>query len=269
MLRRALPLFALPVALVCVGCGPESAPGGADAAAPDEPVASPGVDHTRTVRAALDATGRSTARTAQKTELSQAGGPTYVISGNGAYDFAQDRGRTTVTLATAARFEEVFDGRKVYLRGTAGEETREWSAVRRSEVKARHLLRAPANDPEYTLRQTAMVKEFRKAGEESLGGIRAVRYSGALPHDALTLDMEAEQRGKIGKLRDMLGRDLPVTAEVWVDPQGRTRQIRLAMKFEGEMSSINTLTLTDLGKPVKVTIPAAATTVPSTDTVLG
>lgn len=278
-IRRAVPLVAVCAALLSAGCGPRTAgeePRAAASGAPgasgssgasSSPAPTPTVDRTRIVRAALTATGRTSARTAHKTEISQAGGPVYVLTGEGAHDFARHRGRTTAALASAARFEEVFANGKVYLRGSAGDETVGWSVVDRGEVKARNLLRAPANDPEYTLRQAAMAKGFTRAGEEKLRGVATVRYRGLLPQQALTLEMEAERRKKIDQLGEMMGGALPVTADVWVDPQGRAAQLRLSLKIADQMSSVLTLTLSELGRPVKITVPTGATAADAADAV--
>lgn len=69
-----------------------------------------------------------------------------------------------------------------------------WSYVDRDEIEVRHILRAPANDPEYTLRQAAMGEEFEQVGEENLNGTPVTRYRGLLTHEALTLQMTKETR---------------------------------------------------------------------------
>lgn len=264
-MRRALSSTVVCCVLLTAGCTTtESGGNGVDAtparAARATPTATPtvadSVASTRTVRAALDVTGRTTARTAVRTELGKGAVPAYVISGEGAHDFAEDRGTVSVGLATAARFEEVFADGRVYVRGTAGDETMAWSYVDRDEVEARHILRAPANDPEYTLRQAAMGEKFQQVGEEKLNGATVTRYRGLLPHAALTLQMEKAVRAKTDRLRDLMGGRIPATVDVWVDDRKRAVQVRLSMLIEGAASSVNTLTLTELGKPVKVTVPA-------------
>lgn len=55
----------------------------------------------------------------------------------------------------------------------------------------------------------------------------------------------------------MMGGEIPATAEVWVDQRRRAVRIRLSLDIPGSVSSITTLTLTDLGRPVKVTVPTA------------
>ncbi|MFD4583977.1 hypothetical protein [Streptomyces sp. NPDC058434] len=255
--RRALASTVLCTALLTTGCA--TAESGSTGAAPTAgaTTTTPGVAPTRTVQAAVEATGRTTARTALRTELGTGAAPAHVISGKGAYDFARDRGTVSVGLATAARFEEVFAGGRVYVRGDAGDETMPWSYVDRDEVEARHILRAPANDPGYTLRQAAMGEKFEQVGEENLSGTPVTRYRGLLTHEALTLKMTKESRAKTDRMRDLLGGRIPATVEVWVDERNRAVQMRLSMKIEGTVSSVSTLTLTEPGTPVKVVVPSA------------
>jgi hypothetical protein len=181
----------------------------------------------------------------------------YVISGKGAHDFARDRGTVSVELATAAPFEEIFADERVYLRGSADDETMPWSYVERDEVETRHMLRAPANDPEYTLRQAAMGEKFEQAGEEDLDDTPVTRYRGLLTHQALTLRMSKDAREKADQLRDLIGGRIPALVDVWVDEQKPAVQVRLSKTIEGVASSVSTLTFTELGTPVKVAAPAA------------
>ncbi|MGW2282023.1 hypothetical protein [Streptomyces sp. NPDC001770] len=168
------------------------------------------------------------------------GDATYVISGGGVHDFVHHRGTTTATIATAARFEEVFADGKVYMRGTAGADTVEWTAIERDGIEAQHILRSPANDPEYTLEQAAMATDFRRAGEEKAEGTPTTHYRGRLPYEALTLDMSQKSSKTAGTLRDMMGGDIPVPIDVWVDGQGRATRVRMSLELEGTVSSVST-----------------------------
>ncbi|WEH41000.1 hypothetical protein [Streptomyces sp. AM 2-1-1] len=269
MLRRALSLAFVCTALLAGGCGTSSSTESAGAterasvADPINPAKSvsptPESDPTRLVLAAVEATGRTTARTAHRTELGTGADATYVISGGGAHDFVHHRGTTDVEPASAARFDEVFADGKVYLRGTAGSGTRGWSVVDRDDLEAQHILRSPANDPEYTLRQAAMGTDFRAAGEEKTGSTPTTHYRGRLPFEALTLEMSEESLTTAKTLRQMVGGEIPVPVDVWVDGHGRATRIRMSLRIEGAATSVSTLTLTDLGRPVEVTVPGTAT----------
>ncbi|MFD3993450.1 hypothetical protein [Streptomyces sp. NPDC058583] len=182
--------------LLTAGCATAESGGNGAEPTPSRaatPTVAATVAATRTVRAALDVTGRTAARTVAKTELGKGAVPACVISGDGAHDFAKDRGIVSVGMATAARFEEVFADGRVYIRGNAGDETMPWSYVDRDDVDARHVLRAPANDPEYTLRQAAMGEKFQQVGACRRGG-RVGRLDPRLTAPAEDADKPAADR---------------------------------------------------------------------------
>ncbi|QGV79081.1 hypothetical protein [Streptomyces ficellus] len=212
-------------------------------------------EHAATVRAAVAATGRTSARIAQTHTIdgTAIGEQVHTITVGGDFDFAKDRGNLAVTLGPVA-FEEVFDGDNVYLRGQVpGDPDGDWYLADR-RAPARHLLRAPANDPEYTLSQATMARTFARAGEETINGAPVVRYRGALPHEAVTLRMEKATSDKIGEMRRTLGGRIPADVDVWVDARGRAVRARLALDMGG-VTSTNTLTFSELGKPVRITVP--------------
>ncbi|MCX5398056.1 hypothetical protein [Streptomyces sp. NBC_00102] len=267
MLRRTLLLTFACTALLAGGCSTSAPADGtsadgtsADGTSPAEsrsPSPSPSADPTRTVLAAVESTGRTTARTTHRTETGAGEGTTYLISGGGAYDFTRHRGTTTVSVASAARFEEVFTDGKLYMRGTAGAETMEWTAIDRPGIEAQHVLRAPANDPEYTLEQAAMATDFTRTGPERVGSVQATHYRDQLPYEAITLKLAKKPLETVGKLREMMGGEIFVPVDVWVDGQGRAVRIRMTLQMGTAGSSVSTLTFTDLGRPVEVTVPHA------------
>ncbi|MCX4982662.1 hypothetical protein [Streptomyces sp. NBC_00572] len=270
-MRRALPSVLLCAALLTAGCATVEAKPGATAPAPTPTaVATTPVDQTRAVRDAVAATGRTSARFSYRTEIgtSPSAAP-YVITTRGAHDFARDLGSLRSGMGTVAQFEEVLTAKRIYLRGTVGEETMPWSSLDRADVEARHALRAPANDPEYTLRQVALGERFTRVGEEKLNGAPVTHYRGHLPHAALTLEMAEDRRALVDKIRKLLGGPLPASADVWVDGRKRVVKMRLSMNIEGMPISVNTLTLTELGKPVKVTVPSADEAAESDGSILG
>ncbi|WP_267242613.1 hypothetical protein [Streptomyces sp. PR69] len=272
MRRRTYALTAVCALLLTAGCGGEDADGGAERAgaaveASAKPSAqsaapSPAPEHTATVRAAIDAVGRTSARVSQKTELGD-GTTSHTITADGDFDFAGDRGNLTVALPPVARFEEVFADGKVYLRGTAGAEQMGWQMTDRNQLEARRLLRAPANDPAFVLRQAVMTRtEFARVGEEKLNGVPTVHYLGFLSDEAITLRMTADAREKAEQLRTAFGGRIPVVSHVWVDSQGRAVQVQLALRVKDLIDSVTTLTFTEFGKRVQVTVPPAEDVVP-------
>ncbi len=264
-MRRVLPSTLVCVALLTAGCAakepasPAAAPSRTSAATTTtaSPSASASaVDHVRTVRAAVE--GLTTARTEYRWEVGQTGGSTYALTGEGGHDFARKRGTLVVGLEDAARFEQVFTPKRLYLRGATKAESVDWMYVDRAEVKAERILKAPGNDPEFLLRQVLLGERYRQLAVEDVDGVSATRYQGDLTHAALTLDMSAEARKKVDQIRDMLGGAIPATADVWLDGRGRLVRVRLRMDLEGMLRSTTTLTLTGQGEPVKVRVPADA-----------
>ncbi|MEV5729216.1 hypothetical protein ACFV83_25260 [Streptomyces pharetrae] len=58
--------------------------------------------------------------------------------------------------------------------------------------------------------------------------------------------------------------DLPVFADARVDDRGRLVRARMSVNMSGTRVTV-TLALSDIGEPVRVTVPRAADTVPVTE----
>ncbi|MFJ3906403.1 hypothetical protein [Streptomyces sp. NPDC090025] len=203
-------------------------------------------------------TALTTARTAYRWEIGGPDGKTYAVTGKGSHDFARKQGTLAVGLEGAARFEQVFTPKRLYIRGTAGEESVGWTFVDRAGIKSERLLKAPGNDPEFLLRQAAMGEHYQRLQVEDVAGVSATRYRGDLTHAALTLDMSAESRKKTDQMRDLLGSSIPATVDVWIDDRGRLVQVQMKLDLQGTVQSTTTLTLNGQGEPVKVHVPAGA-----------
>ncbi|WP_189382764.1 LppX_LprAFG lipoprotein [Streptosporangium nondiastaticum] len=218
----------------------------------------PSVDHGAAVRAAVDATGRSTARIDEKIEMGDGESQKYTISITGDFDMAGDKGRLTAALdASPQRLDEIFANGNVYLKGVDPAAPETWGFVARDKVEARYLLRAPANDPEHVLRQVAAMRKVKKEGEEKVNGARTVHYSGTLDFDTATLRMEAEMRTKVDQARELSGGELPIRAEAWIDDQGHIVRTRISHHV-GAAGSTATMTLSNVGKPVETKAPKDA-----------
>ncbi|MET7365977.1 hypothetical protein ABZS61_09120 [Streptomyces sp. NPDC005566] len=74
--------------------------------------------------------------------------------------------------------------------------------------------------------------------------------------------MTTEPKQKMDGLREKLGDDMPVYADVWVDGKGHAVQARLSCF--GGMKAMATMTLWDFGTPVKVDAPSLEQVVPVT-----
>ncbi|MEU0741298.1 hypothetical protein [Streptomyces sp. NPDC006134] len=258
-MRRPLLLAAVATALLCAGCSTS------DTGDDDEPAAtSPSPVHHPAVRAAAAAVGKGTARIDQEIELTE-GEERYVLTVTGGFDFAGDRGHMAVELPGngVKRIEEIFAGDKVYVSGVQRTDEGVWGVIPRDEAEAHSALRAPLNDPEHVLRQISAMRQVTKEGEESVHGVRAVHYRGVLDHATLTLRMAQDAREKLEQARDLLGGDVLVVADAWVDGRGRLVQTRMSFHAaDGGMTA--TMSLADFGEPVRVTVPKTEDTVPVT-----
>ncbi|WP_052412024.1 LppX_LprAFG lipoprotein [Streptomyces mutabilis] len=260
-MHRTLLLAAAGV-MVCSGCSTTESAAGDDAG---PSAASPSADHGSAVRAAVTAVGKETARIDQEVELTD-GTDEYVLTVAGGFDFAGDRGRITVELPGGAisRTDEIFADGRIYVSGVGGLDEGTWGSVPRDTAEAHYVLRAPLNDPEHVLRQISAMRQVRREGEETVDGVRATHYRGTLDHDTLTLRMADDTRKKTDDARDLLGADLPVFADAWVDDRGRLVRARMDLNMSGAGSTV-TMDLSDFGTPVRVTAPEAEATVGATD----
>ncbi|MEH0420559.1 LppX_LprAFG lipoprotein [Streptomyces sp. B21-083] len=251
-------LLAAAVLLLCTACsgGPDSDSGQS---------AKKAVDHGAAVRAAIEKTSATSARLDEQIELRSADSPTtYVFAIAGAFDLAGDRGRLTVELKDSGMdpVEEVFAGDTVYVQGSRAVDEGKWASAVRSEALTRYFLRAPLNDPEHLLGQMKAMRQVSNEGDEQVNGVPAVHYRGTIDHATATLRMTTETKQGLDDLREKLGDDMPVYADVWVDEKGRAVQARLS--YFGGVKAMTTMTLSDFGTPVKADVPSAEQVVPVT-----
>jgi hypothetical protein len=255
-MRRAH-LLSAAVLLLCTACaGPDSDSGKSTKNA---------VDHGETVRTAIERTSADSARVDERIELQSAdSSTTYVFAIAGAFDMAGDKGRLTVELEDSGMnpVEEVFVGGTVYVRGSRAVDEGKWASAVRSEALTRYFLRAPLNDPEHLLRQVKAMRQVSNEGEEQVDDAPAVRYRGTIDHATATLRMTTETKRGLDDLREKLGDDMPVYADVWVDGKGRAVQARLS--YFGGMKAMTTMSLSDFGTKVKADAPSAGEVVPVT-----
>ncbi|MEU5436070.1 hypothetical protein AB0G73_22195 [Streptomyces sp. NPDC020719] len=254
-MRRPLILVAA-TALLCAACtraGDDEGPSPQAAAA---------------VRDAVTATSHTSARFTSVLDACAVTDWACRVEASGSVDLAAGSGRFTVGVAQAAvRAEEVLLGDRVYMRPVIVEDPgfdvdQRWAVGTRRGAEAHTPFRAPLNDPAHTLTQVSRMQEVRAQGTETVHGVQATRYQGTLDHDALTLRLVKEAREKVDEMRDLYGRELPVTAEAWVDAQGRLVQARFTLKDSKSTHATFTLSLTDLGAPVHVTPPPGAKNAP-------
>ncbi|MFP3990865.1 hypothetical protein U9R90_26030 [Streptomyces sp. E11-3] len=258
-MRRAVPLLATAATLLGAGCT-----GPSDGAAPKP---TPSDDHGPVVKAAVAATRATTAKINEKIELTDtAKATTHTLTITGNFDLAADKGRLAVDLPGGAisHLDEIFADGKVYVRGF-DRLPDTWASIARDKAEAHYLLRAPLNDPEHVLQQVAAMTRISKHSTQQVNGTPATRYRGKLDHATLTSRLAEPTRTKAADQREALGTDIPAFADAWIDPKGRV--VRTRLTFHGGGASVTaTMTLSDLGKPVKVAAPPSPEVVPVTST---
>jgi hypothetical protein len=262
-MRRPLVLTAA-AALLCAGCSTADA-GGRDKPAAASPSSTSSSGPRSAVRAAVAALREDSAGFRQEIEL-EGEGQVYGLTVTGGFDFAADRGHLAVDLPGGAidHSDQVFADGKIYVSGVQGIGEDAWGVMPRDKAQAHYLLRAPLNDPEHVLQQIAAMRKISREGEENVQGVRAVRYRGILDHRTVTLRMAPDVRTKTDQARDALGSDLPVFADAWVDGRGRLVRTRMSVNMSGARVTL-TMALSDIGEPVRVTVPRAADTIPVTE----
>ncbi|KUM83882.1 MULTISPECIES: LolA-like protein [Streptomyces] len=262
-MRRSLVLTAV-AALLCAGCSTADAGSGDKSAATSPSSSASSSDARSAVRGAVAALREDSAVFRQEIEL-EGEGQVYGLTVTGGFDFAADRGHLAVDFPEGAidHTDQVFADGKIYISG--GQEIGEgnWGVVPRDKAQAHYLLRAPLNDPEHVLQQIAAMRKVSRQGEENVKGVRTVRYRGILDHRTVTLRMTPDVRTKTNQAREALGGDLPVFADAWVDGRGRLVQTRMSLNMSGARVTL-TMALSDIGEPVRVTVPRAADSIPVT-----
>ncbi|MGW2477393.1 LppX_LprAFG lipoprotein [Streptomyces sp. NPDC001665] len=264
--RRPLIPLALLTALLCAGCAAEPEPETARPAEKPATIDTLETDHGAAVRAAVTKTKTSSARIAEEIEVGD-GTSSFVISVDGDFDWADDRGRLAVRLRdeatpdkTSPRMDEVFRDGDVYVAGLAQLDDGAWGTMPEEELEAHYALRAPGNDPRHVLAQVARMHDVSKAGEERVNGTAAVHYKGTLDQEAVTLRMAEDMREKVDSIRELTG-EVAVDADVWIDEQGRIVRTRLDWPLGGA-SVRATMDLAKYGLAVEAAVPDEADIVP-------
>ncbi|MEV5899632.1 hypothetical protein [Streptomyces sp. NPDC052127] len=110
----------------------------------------------------------------------------------------------------------------------------------------------------------AAAEDLKKAGSETVDGVRTTHYTGTATVD----DIRTSYRDEDKSVRQRTEKSLAqyekqgvdeLTMDLWVDAKDRTRQLRVqGFGRHGELDL--TLTFRDFGKPVTVKVPAASDT---------
>ncbi|MGW5354208.1 hypothetical protein ACWERV_27270 [Streptomyces sp. NPDC004031] len=214
------------------------------------------------VRSAV-AASRSTSARITDTVVVNSNGTGGTLTVTGAFDMAADKGAVTVRLPRGAidHIDEVFDQKTVYLRGLSNL-GQKWVETVRADTVTHYLLRAPLNDPECVLQQIAEMDHVSKAAPARINGTPTVHYSGSLGLGPLTMRMAAGPRGQLAAAKEDSWAVF-ADADVWVDQAGHVVRTRTTIALQNTTVTA-TMTLSDVGHPVTVTVPTAEATAPAT-----
>ncbi|UXY32088.1 hypothetical protein [Streptomyces sp. HUAS TT20] len=252
-MRRTTPVavaVTLAAALTAAGCSSDSGGSERRSVAAEKPVdESAAAKEFRTVVEAA----RSTSVTISQSLVLQDDGKRTLLSIDGPFDLAHDRGKLFVHAGgPIEQLDQIFVGDKTYLSTRKDQ----WLVTDRSKAESHHLLRAPLNDPQYLLAQIAATTKVTKSSKDLVFGGAATHYRGVLGHHALTSRTAEETRDEIaGYLQDRKGALVSVDAYV---KQGRLALVRLDFQMDDDFAHVS-LQLSDFGRPVEVTAPPSAT----------
>jgi hypothetical protein len=248
-MRLAAPLLALvPLAALAAACG-----GGSAA----DPVAK-----------AATASANAKAEHVHLDASIDANGSKVTMQGDG--DFANDPVLGSMNLTTNVgghdvTMSEVASGTKIYLSSPLfkgqipGGKT--WMAVdygKAAKAAGVSIVSAASQSPADALRQLEASGHAQKVGEETLDGVHTTHWTATIDPKKLA---KLEARTQTQLTYDPVG--------VWIDDQGQVRKAHISGKTAANgatpaVSTDMTMTFSDYGENVHVTVPAASETFDAT-----
>lgn len=184
---------------------------------------------------------------------------TVTVSGD--HDMRHHVGDLQVSMSDGPvrKMHELLTPQQIYI---STKDPAKWSSIPRGEVLVQHLLRPPANDPEYPLVQARLITEVVKEGTESINGLDDVtHYTGVLPASTMLKDVASAQRDHLaGLLKAMPESATPI--DVWIDEHGRVVRVTETVSASDEgFSGTLTIDVSGYGIGVEVTAPKSSTPV--------
>lgn len=228
-------------------------------------------DPLTAVRSSADITGRSGSVRAATELTTESGEKKAVFNGTGSYDYVKRLGRLEIDVppgaATTGKITEVVLPGTVYLQNSGAKIPEgKWVKLDVRQLPDGNLVSSGATDPATAAGALRGAQTAELVGTETAGGVELKHYKG-------TLDLAKAADATGGRGADGLRmaaqtftvKEVPY--EVWLDGQGRIHRAVENFGFAGVAGStaakdqvkvVSTLALSDFGKPVDVTEPAAA-----------
>jgi len=256
MIRPAVALFLLPLALVACGGGKSSS-----SESELSPVAS--------VKDAARKTAQTSSEHVAIAGSASVAGNLVTVSGNGDFDNAGKKGSMHVDFSAgglSGSADEVTSGTTIYLRSPlfAGQlpPGKTWVLIDLEKVGASRGIDLSAlgiQDPGRTLAELQGIGGVTKVGDESIGGAYTTHYRGRVDVSkvARTAKIKALSTAKYGPYDVWVGKD-----------DGYVHRIKFsyALGAPGARQAVGlTMNLSDFGKNVTVTTPSAAATFDGTN----
>jgi len=211
-----------------------------------------------------------------------AGGISFSLQGNGAFDQAHKLGNLNFTIPNlpggsgSLTFKELFDNNVIYIgfpSGLPGGASlpggKQWikidlqKALASKGINLGQLSGLAGNDPSQYLSYLRSTGHVKKIGTETVQGVSTTHY-----HAIINLQQVAKQVGRLSPaakagfqslLKQTGSQNLPV--DVWIDSSNMVRQERISYGSSTTSTPVNltlTLDLSDFGTPVSVTPPPAS-----------
>jgi hypothetical protein len=240
-------------------------------------------DSGNAVLAAYTSTMKAKSARVTFDETVKAGGQTENVKGGGVVSMTKKEGQLSFSLPKVGSIKEVVLTPNVYVELPAALRAdipghKEWIGINVNTVAKVKLgatlsqLSSSSSTPTDTLAELGGVSSngVKKVGTTTLDGVATTEYTASISLNKVAATKSAAVRSALQKLESTLGtRTVPI--KVWVDAQGRVRQISYSMSFtkDGQPVSISMLMgLTAFNVPVHVTAPPASETYNITNKIL-
>lgn len=235
-----------------------------------------GTDPLRVINAAYQKTTAATSKVDVVTQLNASSGGSsqaFSVHAAGNFDYSRHRGELTTTLPTGGTTTVLQIGDVIYLKlpvlpGAPGPAHKPWiRIVPRDLPKAstsNGSLSSGLRDPSQALSYLRSVSSrVDTVGAETIRGTKTTHYKVTVDLHKLAASQPAMSQSADLLIKALHTSSLPV--DVWVDAQGRVRQLRLQQPLPNTAGigvSTGTVTMTeqfyDFGTPVTVAVPPAS-----------
>jgi hypothetical protein len=260
-------------ALLVAGCGSSGSP----------LAARHGTGSDNAVLAAYTTTMKAKSARIKLNETVKTTGLTENVKGSGVMSMTKKEGQFSFTAPGVGTLQEIVLLPNLYVQLPAAARSqipghKQWVGININTVTKAKLgatlsqMSSSSEAPTDTLAQLGAVSSngIKKVGSATLDGVRTTEYSADIDLSKTATDKPAAVKAAVQKLESALGhRSVPI--KVWIDSQGRVRQISYSMTVteNGKQFSVSLMMgLTAFNVPVHVSAPPASETFNITNKIL-